>query len=294
MKGINMWKNILTDEVLLTDIQETAKKLDQQYLKIADYTKYGNYNSRNIIKRFGTLKKTLKLAGLDTTDNRSQVYVPRISEDELVEDLKRVSNLYDFHYLSMEKYQKNGKYDPSTITNRFGSWEKSLEKAVLISYDDKYIGKKYGYLIVIQRTNRKDSQNRFLWECRCQNCGKMTDVSIYNLERGVTISCGCLSQKESELARGTRDEKSDLRYYDYDKRLLKSNTSGFKGVWQNKNGTWVAELIVKGKKHRRYGFQTAKDAHEERLRLEEEYLPEDVLKRVREKQAENEETSSKE
>lgn len=289
-----MGKNILTDKVLLTDIQETAKKLDQQYLKIADYTKHGTYNSRNIIKRFGTWKKALKLAGLDTTDNQPQIYVPRISENELIEDLKRVSKLYAYHYLSMEKYQKDGKYDPSTITNRFGSWEKALEKANLITYDDKYIGRQYGYLLVIQRTNHKDSQNRFLWECRCQNCGKTTDVSIYNLERGVTISCGCLSQKESELARGTRDEKSDLRFYDYDKRLLKSNTSGFKGVWRNKNGTWVAELIVKGKKHRRYGFQTAEEAHEERLNLEKEYLPEDVLKRVREKQAENEETSSKE
>ena len=65
-----------------------------------------------------------------------------------------------------------------------------------------------------------------------------------------------------------------MRYPDFDKKPLKSNTSGYVGV-SKKGNKWVAELIVKGNKYRAYGFDSPEDAyHNGRLKLEEKYLPE--------------------
>ena len=54
-----------------------------------------------------------------------------ISDEELLDDLRRVAKLLNKGNLSMPEYQKNGKYHPSTIAHRFGSWRNSLKMAGL-------------------------------------------------------------------------------------------------------------------------------------------------------------------
>jgi len=54
-----------------------------------------------------------------------------ISDEELLDDLRRVAELLNKENLSMPEYQKNGKYHPSTIAHRFGSWRNSLKMAGL-------------------------------------------------------------------------------------------------------------------------------------------------------------------
>lgn len=52
----------------------------------------------------------------------------QVSSEELVSDLKRVSTNHQ-NKISMKFYVENGgKYNPSTIIRRFGSWSKALEK----------------------------------------------------------------------------------------------------------------------------------------------------------------------
>lgn len=55
-------------------------------------------------------------------------YRPTISDEELIEDLKRIATDTQ-HPLSSAKYQVAGKYDVSTISRRFGSWTHALELA---------------------------------------------------------------------------------------------------------------------------------------------------------------------
>ena len=51
------------------------------------------------------------------------------------------------------------------------------------------VGKKFGKLTVIERTNQRSSQRCILWLCRC-DCGRELLVSTESLNSGHTQSCG--------------------------------------------------------------------------------------------------------
>lgn len=58
-------------------------------------------------------------------------YHHNVSDEELLNDLRRVAELLKTDNLSISQYQNHGKYNPSTISRRFGSWRKSIKKAGL-------------------------------------------------------------------------------------------------------------------------------------------------------------------
>lgn len=59
-------------------------------------------------------------------------YHRNISDQELLNDIKRVSNLLNTKVLSRDAYNKYGKYSRTTIERRFGSWKIALEKIGLV------------------------------------------------------------------------------------------------------------------------------------------------------------------
>jgi hypothetical protein len=80
-----------------------------------------------------------------------------------------------------------------------------------------YVGKKFGKLVVLSRTDRVENSrsNCFLF-CRCE-CGKEKEFRYCNLRTGTTTSCGC-SQKEQVSKRsrkepGTAVKRSVWNYY---------------------------------------------------------------------------------
>ena len=61
------------------------------------------------------------------------------------------------------------------------------------------IDKKFGKLKVISE-HGKDKRNQILWKCICE-CGNITYVTSYRLNKGKTLSCGCLmSETNSKQA----------------------------------------------------------------------------------------------
>lgn len=53
------------------------------------------------------------------------------SDEELLNDLKAVSNIINKDTVTMEEYNQYGKYHSTTLTRRFGSWFLCLQKAQL-------------------------------------------------------------------------------------------------------------------------------------------------------------------
>ena len=53
----------------------------------------------------------------------------KVSDDELLNDMKRVVTEYKLDSLTQSKYTLYGKYDCSTIIRRFGTWNNVLIKA---------------------------------------------------------------------------------------------------------------------------------------------------------------------
>ena len=138
--------------------------------------------------------------------------------------------------------------------------------------------KRFGRLVAL----RPVKKNRdFIWECKC-DCGNLAYVQSSSLVRGDTRSCGCLAKEILKTAPGLENSLKThqkltidgVRLTDFGKKKLKNNTSGYTGVYKKRN-KWVAELIVKGKRYRKFGFDTPEDAYfNGRLKLEEEYFPE--------------------
>ncbi|MEC1714774.1 hypothetical protein [Schinkia azotoformans] len=58
-------------------------------------------------------------------------------------------------------------------------------------------GGRYGRLLVVKEVEPKGYKRRYL--CKC-DCGKEKTVYMNNLQRGLTLSCGCLQKKKSKEA----------------------------------------------------------------------------------------------
>ncbi|MEF9957047.1 MAG: hypothetical protein RR767_07590, partial [Acinetobacter sp.] len=55
-------------------------------------------------------------------------YHQGVTDDEILDDVKKVAFEYGDKYLSISAYKTKGKYSESTIRNRFGSWSNIQDK----------------------------------------------------------------------------------------------------------------------------------------------------------------------
>ena len=59
-------------------------------------------------------------------------------------------------------------------------------------------GQRFGLLLAIRPTNKRTSNGSVIWECLC-DCGNITYVSLGQLIRGHTLSCGCRHKSKWEM-----------------------------------------------------------------------------------------------
>ena len=52
--------------------------------------------------------------------------------------------------------------------------------------------KRFGKLIAIEPTEKRTSDGRVIWKCKC-DCGNIKEVSSHTLTQGEIISCGCIT-----------------------------------------------------------------------------------------------------
>lgn len=107
-------------------------------------------------------------------------------------------------------------------------------------------GKRFGYLTVLYRVENKNGRTR--WMCQC-DCGNELDVTESGLMHGNYKSCGCLKReiqsnirKQLHMVDGTCIEWLEKRKHRRD------NRSGFRGVYQMKNGRYRVDIGFKGQR----------------------------------------------
>ncbi len=132
------------------------------------------------------------------------------------------------------------------------------------------VGKRFGKLTVKAYAGKEKGMHR--WRCVC-DCGKETVVGQTLLLDGRTKSCGCIRasvyKENLKLVEGTsitilKAIKSG--------RLIKSNTSGYTGVYYNKKrGMWTAQITFQGRNRYLGSFSRLEDAVKARQRGEEIY-----------------------
>lgn len=132
----------------------------------------------------------------------------------------------------------------------------------------EYVGRQFGELTVIRYSGKKKGSH--IWHCRC-SCGKELDVRQSNLQSGHTKSCGCKN-----------DIKNNIHFVDgtsieaiRSEKIIKSNTSGVRGVyWSKKSSKWIAQITFQRKTIYLGSFLTLEEAAKVRKLAEEKYFGE--------------------
>lgn len=55
-------------------------------------------------------------------------------------------------------------------------------------------GRRFGKLVALYPTEKRDKEQRVIWMCKC-DCGNMIEVSTHQLSNGDRLSCGCLKSR---------------------------------------------------------------------------------------------------
>lgn len=128
---------------------------------------------------------------------------------------------------------------------------------------------RFGRLVALYPIAARDRKWSVYWHCRC-DCGNEVDLTEDNLVHGNYKSCGCL-RKELK-----RDIHSQLHFVDrtcvewiQGRKSRSDNTSGFRGVYKNKNGRYRVNIGFKGKKFYVGTFRNYEDAVQARKQAEE-------------------------
>jgi hypothetical protein len=119
-------RNVSVEE-LLKDLNEVAKKLGKDSLTKKEYTKskLNRFSGGTIAQRCGGWNNALKKAGLKV------LFQQNVTDDELLDDLKRVAQTVSPKKVTQSVYKINGKFNPQTIRVRLGGWNEALKKTGL-------------------------------------------------------------------------------------------------------------------------------------------------------------------
>lgn len=138
-------------------------------------------------------------------------------------------------------------------------------------------GKKFGRLLVINKTNNRDYNGCVIWNCQC-NCGNKKEVAEYLLVSGGVRSCGCL-KLETQVNNGKKVgklhvlknivEDTNLQVITREKPMA-HNTSGVTGVqWDKTRQKWIAEINFKNRCYYLGRYKNKEDAIKARKNAEE-------------------------
>ncbi len=144
-------------------------------------------------------------------------------------------------------------------------------------------GNKYGRLLAISPTTKRDNYNgSVIWNCVC-DCGNTVEVAEHHLSKRDIRSCGCLSRENSSInmqkaIKGHLEkhivEGTNLQVICSNK-LQSNNKSGYRGVlWDSAREKWKASIAFKGKVYFLGRYSNKEDAINVRQEAEEKlYKP---------------------
>ena len=118
----------VANEELIADLRQVASDLKTNSLTQQEYKNHGKFGVTIFWSRFGSWSNALVKAGLQSGRSRTKL---RMTNEELIADLKRVSYELKNDSVTRGEYNRHGKFHSATLEKRFGSWIKAKEKAGL-------------------------------------------------------------------------------------------------------------------------------------------------------------------
>ena len=135
-----------SDSDILAEIRRVDLLVGKNILTQTDYNKHAKMTSDGVKLKFGSWGKALTLAGLGSKYIGTKVSekmrysqtTKKLSDQEVLDEVRKVANLLGGNTLTMEDFNKNSEIGFHTLIRRFGSWQGVLQKAGL---EHKYSGK---------------------------------------------------------------------------------------------------------------------------------------------------------
>jgi hypothetical protein len=126
---LNEYRQGVSDAELLADVTRVAELIGDQYLSFGIYKSHGKYSESTFRKRFGSWLNVLTKLGMRTERNSTEM--KRISDAEMLRDLRSVAERIGKKIVTSKEYGQHGRFSLPTISERFGSWSKFVEEAGL-------------------------------------------------------------------------------------------------------------------------------------------------------------------
>ena len=159
------------------------------------------------------------------------------------------------------------------LSKSCGCLAKETQKA---KTEEKYLGRRYSRLTVIELVRTDGQLTHFV--CKC-DCGNTCTVYFAHILYGRTRSCGCIRQEKGKKHKeflADESQKAHNKYgYDgtridsFDQKLSVNSTTGVKGVSQMRNGRYRAYISVRRKQIHIGVFDTLEEAAQARKEAEE-------------------------
>lgn len=130
-------------------------------------------------------------------------------------------------------------------------------------------GMKVGRLTALYATEKRDAKGSVFWHCRC-DCGNELDVTEDCLIHGNYRSCGCRKQEiQANIGETLTFVDNTCVEWLKSRKSRSDNTSGFRGVYQSRNGKWKVAIGLQKKTYYLGTYETFEEAKKVRLRAEE-------------------------
>lgn len=126
-------------------------------------------------------------------------------------------------------------------------------------------GKRFGQLTVEEPIAERAKDGSVIWKCRC-DCGGFAFVSSNKLKTRHNISCGCVATSNARKAKTFVD--GTCVEIMLSKKLMKNNTSGYRGVSRKRNG-WQAYISYAGRRIPLGSYDNLEDAVDARRKAEQ-------------------------
>ena len=140
----------VTDEELLSDLQDTSKEIGKKSLTIAEYKEYGHYSPTTVTNHFGTWNNALNMAGLQIS---KQLYSDQDLFDNLAELWIKIGHQPSRYDLS--RFQSP--ISSATYERRFGKWSAALKS--FVDYYNSQEGPEFCKIEEKPTTNHKTTRN---------------------------------------------------------------------------------------------------------------------------------------
>ena len=133
---LNDYHRNVSNEELLNDVRRVAEKYQKNSMTQKEYLVYGKYGINTFRRHFKSWNIVLELCGLQVNAYQAAAAkgghnYAEVTTEELIYDLQRVARLLKVDTFSSCEYGQYGDHSTGTYFNRFGTWNKALERAGL-------------------------------------------------------------------------------------------------------------------------------------------------------------------